>query len=168
MYQKKRLELIIEKPAFKRACRVLEGGRLTMKLTHLALASGLILTACSSDTQAPAADSKAGVNVENVASTDLCTDMGPQTPRDITNLVGSNPMMFTMAPASTEMNLCNIHTHTNAEHKGPGFSVFVNDSDSGGYACNDAGSLSDLELLDPYEGQGAYNCPIHAKTRFFA
>jgi len=127
-----------------------------MKLTHLALASGLILTACSSDTQAPAADSKAGVNVENVASTDLCTDMGPQTPRDITNLVGSNPMMFTMAPASTEMNLCNIHTHTNAEHKGPGFSVFVNDSDSGGYACNDAGSLSDLELLDPYEGQGAY------------
>jgi len=127
-----------------------------MKLTHLALASGLILTACSSDTQTSAADSKADVKAENVASTELCTDMGPQTPRDISNLVGSNPMMFTMAPASTEMNLCNIHTHTNAEHKGPGFSVFVNDSDSGGYACNDAGSLSDLELLDPYEGQGAY------------
>lgn len=29
MYQKKRLELIIEKPAFKRACRILEGAGVT-------------------------------------------------------------------------------------------------------------------------------------------
>ena len=47
------------------------------------------------------------------------------------------------------MNLCNIHTHTNAEHKGPGFSVFVNDSDYGGYACNDSDSLTEAELKMP-------------------
>lgn len=61
-----------------------------------------------------------------------------------------------MAPASTELNLCNIHTHTNAEHKGPGFSVFVNDTDSGGYACNMTGSLTEAELADPYDGDGPY------------
>ena len=44
------------------------------------------------------------------------------------------------------MSLCNIHTHTNAEHKGPGYSVFVNDTDSGGYACNATASLTQAEL----------------------
>jgi len=127
-----------------------------MRLTHIALASGLLLAACSSETNPPASEMKSDIKAENVASTELCTTMGPQTPRDITNVTGANPTMFTMAPASTQMNLCNIHTHTNAEHKGPGFSVFVNNSDNGGYACNDAGSLSDLELLDPYDGSGAY------------
>lgn len=32
----------------------------------------------------------------------------------------------------------------------------MNDSDSGGYACNDSGSLSEQELLDPSGGNGAY------------
>lgn len=90
------------------------------------------------------------------ASEALCTDMGPQTPRDITSTMGLNMTMFEMAPPASELNLCNIHTHTNAEHKGPGFSVFVNDSDSGGYACNDAAGLSETELFDPYMGKGAY------------
>lgn len=128
-----------------------------MKLTHLALASCLVLAACATDGTKSTSESKtADMKATDSASTELCTTMGPQTPRDISNVSGTNPNLFTMAPASTEMNLCNIHTHTNAEHKGPGFSVFVNDSDSGGYACNDAGSLSDLELLDPYQGMGAY------------
>jgi hypothetical protein len=51
----------------------------------------------------------------------LCLDAGPQTPRDISNGHGLNTVEFPMAPASTEMNLCNIHTHTQAEHRGPGF-----------------------------------------------
>ena len=128
-----------------------------MKITHLALASCIVLAACSSESSQTTSETKsADAKVSSANSAELCTTMGPQTPRDISSAVGTNPTLFTMAPASTEMNLCNIHTHTNAEHKGPGFSVFVNDSDSGGYACNDAGSLSDLELLDPYEGTGAY------------
>ena len=88
--------------------------------------------------------------------TDLCLDAGPQTPRDISDPRGLNTVRFPMAPASTEMNLCNIHTHTNAEHKGPGFSVFVGDGVSGGYACNDSATLTESELTDPAGGEGAF------------
>jgi len=127
-----------------------------MKTTFLALtASTLILAACATDTTAKSTKSAA---VETSASVEqaLCTDMGPQTPRDISSVAGLNLNKFTLAPAASEMNLCNIHTHTNAEHKGPGFSVFVNDTDSGGYACNDSDSLTSQELFDPYQGKGAY------------
>jgi hypothetical protein len=58
-----------------------------------------------------------------------------------------------MAPPASEMNLCNIHTHTNAEHKGPGFGVFVSSEDDGGYACNDSDSLAESELAP---APGAY------------
>ena len=85
----------------------------------------------------------------------LCTDFGPQTPRDISSTAGLNELAFQMAPPADQMNLCNIHTHTNAEHKGPGFEVFVNDSDSGGYACNETADLSEAELA-PYQGEAFY------------
>ena len=81
----------------------------------------------------------------------LCTTMGPQTPRDISSKTGLNTTSFPMAPASTAMNLCNIHTHTNAEHKGPGFEVFVDSSDNGGYACNGTADLTEAEKA-PYDG----------------
>jgi hypothetical protein len=77
---------------------------------------------------------------------ELCTTFGPQTPRDISSSAGLNMDDFPLAPDASQLNLCNIHTHTNAEHKGPGFSVFVNDSDNGGYACNDTDSLTAAEL----------------------
>ena len=64
----------------------------------------------------------------------LCVHMGPQTPRDIASASGLNTVAFALAPEASEMNLCNIHTHTNAEHKGPGFSVFVSAADDGGFA----------------------------------
>ncbi len=86
----------------------------------------------------------------------LCTGFGPQTPRDIASKVGDNKQIFPLAPAVEEMNLCNIHTHTNAEHKGPGFSVFVGDSDNGGYQCNETASLTEAELTDPADDHGAY------------
>lgn len=86
----------------------------------------------------------------------LCIGSGPQTPRDISNIDGKNTADFAMAPDYKKLNLCNIHTHTNAEHKGPGFNVFVNDSDHGGYACNETSSLSEAELVDPTNGKGAY------------
>lgn len=94
----------------------------------------------------------------------LCTDFGPQTPRDISSVSGLNMTTFPMAPAASELNLCNIHTHTNAEHKGPGFSVFVNDTDNGGYACNDAGSLSQAELMDPYGKLGKFKGAVPGDT----
>ncbi len=87
------------------------------------------------------------------ADAGICVDFGPQTPRDITNTAGLNMADFPFAPPSSQMNLCNIHTHTNAEHKGPGFSIFVNDTDSGGYACNATADLTEAELAP---APGAY------------
>lgn len=81
----------------------------------------------------------------------LCVNMGPQTPRDISSALGLNTESFPMAPEASEMNLCNLHTHTNAEHKGPGFNLFVSDADDGGYACNETADLS-AEELAPAEG----------------
>ncbi len=80
------------------------------------------------------------------ASTELCVGMGPQTPRDIGGTSGLNREAFPMAPPASEMNLCNIHTHTNAEHKGPGFSIFVSNADDGGFACNETPDIGEAEL----------------------
>lgn len=91
----------------------------------------------------------------------LCLDAGPQTPRDISSKLGLNTVSFPTAPASTEMNLCNIHTHTNAEHKGPDFSVFVDASDNGGYACNGTSALTEAELAP---APGAFKGVVPGQT----
>ena len=96
-----------------------------------------------------------GVAADEAAATaELCVDMGPQAPRDIGSPLGLNDEAFVLAPAPSAMNLCNIHTHTNAEHKGPGFGIFVSDKDDGGYACNETPSLSEAELAP---AAGAYH-----------
>lgn len=120
----------------------------------LASAAVFVLAACGGAQDAPEEPATsetteaAPAETEVAAAPALCTDMGPQTPRDIASATGTNPTTFAFAPASTELNLCNIHTHTNAEHKGPGFSVFVNDTDYGGYACNGSADLTEAELAD--------------------
>lgn len=92
-----------------------------------------------------------------VAAEEICSGFGPQTPRDISNKAGTNAQAFTMAPSPAEMNLCNIHTHTNAEHKGPGFSIFAGAATHGGYKCNGSDELSAAELKDPSGGHGAFH-----------
>lgn len=49
----------------------------------------------------------------------LCQMFGPQSPRDIMQTEGTNPIVFSFAPPPAAMNLCNVHFHLNAEHKGP-------------------------------------------------
>jgi hypothetical protein len=98
------------------------------------------------------------VLVPNAASTEeLCTGFGPQTPRDIAEVSGSHPRVFMLAPPVSQMNLCNIHTHTNAEHKGPGFSVFAGEGEHGGYKCNGTDKLTEVELQDAADGHGAFH-----------
>ena len=129
----------------------------------LALALALLTAACGTEsasettgpeTATPEPDAQA-VAAEDPTSNGLCVDMGPQTPRDIASASGLNTEAFPLAPQVSEMNLCNIHTHTNAEHKGPGFSVFVSAADDGGFACNETPDLSEAELAPApgaYEG----------------
>ena len=95
-----------------------------------------------------------GLSSQAVAA-DLCKGFGPQTPRDISSVSGSNARLFSTAPSSEKMNLCNIHFHTNAEHKGPGFSVFAGAGKHGGFQCNATSKLTAAELKDPTDGHGA-------------
>lgn len=45
--------------------------------------------------------------------------LGPQTPRDITQKQGKNTKLFDITPEYNKLNLCNIHSHKNIEHRGP-------------------------------------------------
>lgn len=85
------------------------------------------------------------------ASADVCNGFGPQTPRDIDNLSGGNQRVFSIAPDHEQMNLCNIHFHTGAEHRGKEFSIKVSDAKGGGYACGISQSLTKAELKAPKE-----------------
>jgi len=58
---------------------------------------------------------------------------GPQSPRDIDSRQGKNKRIFGTAPAYTKMNLCNIHFHKNAEHKGGEFTKYAGPGDGHGY-----------------------------------
>ncbi|WOR14074.1 delta-class carbonic anhydrase [Hyphomonas sp. FCG-A18] len=131
-----------------------------MKYTFALAASALVLAGCTTDTTATTETAET-VTETVTASTDLCLASGPQTPRDISSKTGLNPISFDVAPAASEMNLCNIHTHTNAEHKGPGFSVFVDASDNGGYACNGTDDLTEAELA---AAPGAYQGVVPGQT----
>lgn len=58
---------------------------------------------------------------------------GPQAPRDIDAAAGNNKRLFSEAPSYKEMNLCNIHFHKNAEHKGGEFTSYAGNGDGHGY-----------------------------------
>lgn len=79
---------------------------------------------------------------------------GPQSPRDIDDISGNNPIKFSMAPRHTEMHLCNIHFHKNAEHKGGEFATYAGNGDGKGYQSGYkySGTLTEAELT-PYDGE---------------
>ena len=58
---------------------------------------------------------------------------GPQSPRDINSLIGNNDRKFEAAPSYKKMNLCNIHFHENAEHKGGEFTKYAGNGNGDGY-----------------------------------
>lgn len=82
-------------------------------------------------------------------SGEICQGYGPQTPRDIDNKAGTNSVTFDLGTSSSDMNLCNIHFHNNAEHKAEAFSILAGEGDSQGYQCGISKSLSEAELSAP-------------------
>jgi hypothetical protein len=78
---------------------------------------------------------------------------GPQSPRDIDDLYGENSVAFTAALPTTDMNLCNIHFHENAEHKGGEFTEYAGNGDGHGYGSGYkyVGELSPAELTSTAE-----------------
>lgn len=79
---------------------------------------------------------------------------GPQAPRDIDSKDGNNPVVFSQAPDYTQMNLCNIHFHKNAEHKGGQFTEYAGNGNGEGYQSGYKAviGLSKAELK-PTEGK---------------
>ncbi|MGI9350077.1 MAG: delta-class carbonic anhydrase [Rhizobiaceae bacterium] len=73
---------------------------------------------------------------------------GPQSPRDINANEGTNNRAFSTAPAVTEMALCDIHFHENAEHKGGNFTTYAGNGDGHGYGTGFKydGELTEAEL----------------------
>ena len=73
---------------------------------------------------------------------------GPQAPRDLGTLDGENARIFGAAPAAELMNLCNIHFHKNAEHKGGEFTTYAGNGNGKGVDTGFRydGELSEAEL----------------------
>lgn len=85
---------------------------------------------------------------------------GPQSPRDIDAVDGTNSRAFQAAPAYSKMNLCNIHFHEGAEHKGGDFTAYAGNGDGAGYGSGYlfSGELSEAELapIDYSVGAGKH------------
>lgn len=73
---------------------------------------------------------------------------GPQSPRDIDVVSGDNTILFDIAPVASQMNLCNIHFHENAEHKGGEFTEYAGNGNGHGYhsGYKYTGTLTEAEL----------------------
>ncbi len=73
---------------------------------------------------------------------------GPQSPRDLDTAAGSNARAFGAAPDASAMNLCDIHFHENAEHRGGNFTTYAGNGDGKGYGTGFRydGTLTEAEL----------------------
>ncbi len=116
------------------------GATSAVLLTNIALAS--------SDTHDAVSDDIITQQRHMLAENTMDAGFGPQSPRDIDAAEGHNPRAFEAAPASGQMNLCNIHFHENAEHKGGEFTTYAGNGDGHGYGTGFkyTGELTDAEL----------------------
>lgn len=113
-----------------------------------AAASLLLLTGSSLAANDTATDAQIAAQRATLAETTNGKGFGPQSPRDLDQLAGSNERSFEEAPHYTKMNLCNIHFHENAEHKGGEFTTYAGNGDGKGYGTGFKydGELTEAEL----------------------
>lgn len=105
-----------------------------MKRTTIALAiSTLIISTGSAYAFSPVADEVINKQNAELANSTKGKGFGPQSPRDLTSKTGTNTRIFETAPHYTQMNLCNIHFHKNAEHRGGEFTTYAGNGDGKGY-----------------------------------
>ncbi|MCH1597039.1 MAG: hypothetical protein L7S71_02270 [Pseudomonadales bacterium] len=69
----------------------------------------------------------------NLAKATENAGFGRQSPRHIGDVRGENPIRFSTALSFSEMNLCNIHFHKNAQHAGGEFTQYAGDGDGHGF-----------------------------------
>lgn len=102
--------------------------------------AAISLIAITSVTTALAAGDQHSATADQIAAQNAALEtntkdkgFGPQSPRDLSGKKGSNKRVFSTAPSAEKMNLCNIHFHESAEHKGGEFTTFVGYGDGKGY-----------------------------------
>lgn len=124
--------------------------KLSCLFSAAAISTVLVSSAAiaSSDDRQTVSDAVIAEQRAELAAATAGAGFGPQSPRDIDTVVGNNHRAFGSAPANTEMNLCNIHFHENAEHKGGQFTHYAGNGDGRGngtgYKYN--GKLTHSEL----------------------
>lgn len=121
-----------------------------MKFSTYAAIAGMALYATTAGAAGQDAVSDE-VIAEQRAKLAAATDgagFGPQSPRDIGAVEGRNTRAFSTAPDYTSMNLCDIHFHEAAEHKGGEFTTYAGNGDGHGYGTGFIydGTLSEAEL----------------------
>ncbi|MCV6604351.1 MAG: delta-class carbonic anhydrase [Porticoccaceae bacterium] len=97
------------------------------------LVLGMAGTVAASKPHQEASDQVIAKQRQALAKNTAGVGFGPQSPRDIDSVSGSNSRLFSAAPAYTQMNLCNIHFHKGAEHKGGEFTRYAGNGDGKGY-----------------------------------
>ena len=104
----------------------------TRLVTSACLSLGLSALPALADNHGPVTDDKIAGQREGLANNTRGKGFGPQSPRDIDAVAGSNQMNSGVAPHYSKMNLCNIHFHENAEHKGGEFTRYAGNGDGKG------------------------------------
>jgi len=87
------------------------------KIITAAAATGLLATTAMAEDKL-VSDEVIAAQRAALAEATAGAGFGPQSPRDLATVGGANSNAFRTAPASSQMHLCNIHFHENAEHKG--------------------------------------------------
>ncbi len=126
-------------------------------LTPVILAASVTTAFAASDATTSVGDDVIAAQRAALAASTDGAGFGPQSPRDISAVEGTNTRVFEAAPAYTEMNLCNIHFHENAEHKGGEFTTYAGNGDGEGYGTGFKydGELTEAELAPYGETVGA-------------
>lgn len=121
------------------------------------LVLALVAAACGSDGGGGVSDDVISDQRDALAAAFSAEPFGPQAPRDIESPDGNNSVTFELAPPYTEMNLCNIHFHEGAEHKGGQYTTYAGNGDGEGYGTGYLydGDLSDDELAGYDQEVGA-------------
>lgn len=125
----------------------------TKRSVALFLVAAIAVGSCGVAADDGVADEVIEEQRTNLAAAFAAEAFGPQAPRDIESTAGSNPITFDEAPPYTQMNVCNIHFHEGAEHRGGEFTTFAGNGDGEGHGTGFLydGELTDAEL-EPYEG----------------
>ncbi|MGF1863969.1 hypothetical protein L4D15_01660 [Enterovibrio norvegicus] len=126
----------------------------TTKLCIIAFAVSASFGAMAKSSHETVSDKVIAEQRQELAENTEGEGFGPQSPRDIDSAAGNNTLTFNAAPKYTEMNLCNIHFHKNAEHKGGEFTKYAGNGDGHGYQSGFkySGQLTAAELA-PVKGE---------------